>query len=92
VHPARDRAADDHHPAALKAPGLPRSIRAGLERSSKQDGTSIKQFVGIAVAEKLAMLQAETHFDPPPAPLQTAQRTARAATSSTSTCGAMPTR
>jgi hypothetical protein len=41
---------------------LPRSLRAGVERMSKQDGTSINQFVRIAVAEKLAMLQAEDYF------------------------------
>ena len=41
---------------------LPRSIRAGVERISRQDGTSINQFVSIAVAEKLAMMQAETFF------------------------------
>lgn len=41
---------------------LPRSIRAGVERFSRQDGTSINQFVSIAVAEKLAMLEAETFF------------------------------
>lgn len=41
---------------------LPRSIRAGVERFSKQEGTSINQFVSIAVAEKLAMLQAEAYF------------------------------
>lgn len=41
---------------------LPRSIRAGVERMSKQDGTSINQFVSIAVAEKLAMMQAEVYF------------------------------
>jgi len=41
---------------------LPRSIRAGLEKFSKQEGTSINQFVSIAVAEKLAMLQAEAYF------------------------------
>ena len=41
---------------------LPRSIRAGVERAAKQDGTSINQFVSIAVAEKLAMLQAEVYF------------------------------
>lgn len=29
---------------------------------SKQDGISINQFVSIAVAEKLAMIQAETFF------------------------------
>lgn len=48
---------------------LPRSIRAGVERMSKQDGISINQFVSIAVAEKLAMMQAEIYF---------AERTARA--------------
>lgn len=41
---------------------LPRSIRAGVERASKRDGVSINQFVSIAVAEKLAMLEAETYF------------------------------
>ena len=41
---------------------LPRSIRAGIERLSKQDGISINQFVCIAVAEKLAIMQAETYF------------------------------
>ena len=38
---------------------LPRSIRAGVERVSRQGGTSINQFVSIAVAQKLAMLEAE---------------------------------
>jgi hypothetical protein len=41
---------------------LPRSIRAGVDRMSKQDGISINQFVSIAVAEKLAMMQAQTYF------------------------------
>lgn len=41
---------------------LPRSIRVGVEQFSKQDGISINQFVSIAVAEKLAMLQAEVYF------------------------------
>ena len=41
---------------------LPRSIRAGVERFSKEDGISINQFVSIAVAEKLAMLQAQAYF------------------------------
>jgi hypothetical protein len=41
---------------------LPRSLRTGVERFSKQDGISINQFVSIAVAEKLAMLQAEVYF------------------------------
>jgi hypothetical protein len=46
---------------------LPRSIRAGLERISRQDGTSINQFVSIAVAEKLAMLEAQTFLAERPA-------------------------
>lgn len=41
---------------------LPRSIRAGVELMSRHDGTSINQFVSIAVAEKLAMMRAETYF------------------------------
>jgi hypothetical protein len=41
---------------------LPRSIRTGVEQFSKQDGISVNQFVSIAVAEKLAMLQAEVYF------------------------------
>ncbi len=48
---------------------LPRSIRAGVDRMSKQDGISVNQFVSIAVAEKLAMMQAQTYF---------AERSARA--------------
>ena len=41
---------------------LPGSIRAGIEKLSKQDGISINQFVSIAAAEKLAIMQAETYF------------------------------
>lgn len=41
---------------------LPRSIRASVERVSKREGVSINQFVSIVVAEKLAMLEAETYF------------------------------
>ena len=41
---------------------LPRWIRAGIEKLSKQDGISINQFVSIAAAEKLAIMQAETYF------------------------------
>ena len=41
---------------------LPRSIRAGVAQMAKEDGISINQFVSIAVAEKLAMIQAETFF------------------------------
>lgn len=41
---------------------LPRSLRAGVERMSARDGVSINQFVAIAVAEKLAIMQAEAFF------------------------------
>lgn len=41
---------------------LPRSLRLGVERFSKEDGISINQFVSIAVAEKLAVLQAQAFF------------------------------
>lgn len=41
---------------------LPRSIRAGVERLSKQDGVSINQFASIAVAEEVAMMQAQDYF------------------------------
>ena len=41
---------------------LPRTIRADVERLSKQDGVSINQFVSIAVAEKVAMMQAHDYF------------------------------
>jgi hypothetical protein len=40
----------------------PAPIRAGVERLSKQDGVSINQFVSIAVAEKVAMMQAQDYF------------------------------
>ncbi|WP_428312766.1 Arc family DNA-binding protein [Hydrocarboniphaga sp.] len=41
---------------------LPRSIRAAVEKVSKQDGTSMNQFVATAVAEKLAVMDAEQFF------------------------------
>jgi hypothetical protein len=41
---------------------LPRSIRAGVDLVSQKDGISINPFVSIAVAEKLAMLQAQVYF------------------------------
>jgi hypothetical protein len=41
---------------------LPHSIKAAVERISKQDGTSINQFVASAVAEKLAVMDAEQFF------------------------------
>ena len=41
---------------------LPRSLKAGIERVAKRDGTSINQFVALAAAEKLAALDAEDYF------------------------------
>ena len=41
---------------------LSRSLKAGIERVSKRDGTSINQFVAMAAAEKLAALDAEDYF------------------------------
>jgi hypothetical protein len=41
---------------------LPRSIKAAVAKASKDDGTSINQFVATAVAEKLAVLDAEQFF------------------------------
>ena len=41
---------------------LPHSLKAGIERVSKGDGTSINQFVAIAAAEKMAALYAEDYF------------------------------
>lgn len=39
---------------------LPRSLKAAVEKLSKKDGTSINQFVVMAVAEKIsAMITAE---------------------------------
>ncbi len=37
-------------------------MKAGIERVSKRDGTSINQFVAMAAAEKLAALDAEDYF------------------------------
>jgi len=48
---------------------LPHSIRASVAHMAKEDGISINQFVSIAVAEKLAMMQAQTYL---------AERSARA--------------
>ena len=40
---------------------LPRSLKQAVERLSKEDGTSINQFVATAVAEKVSALQT-AHF------------------------------
>ena len=42
---------------------LPHSIRAAVERISKQDGTSINQFVNTAVAKKLAAMATAEYFE-----------------------------
>ena len=49
-------------PVATYPLRLPRSIRSAVERVSKQDGTSINQFVNTAVAEKLAAMDAVEFF------------------------------
>ena len=41
---------------------LPRSLKEAVERLSKQDGTSINQFVATAVAEKVSALQTARFF------------------------------
>jgi hypothetical protein len=40
---------------------LPRSLKEAVERLSKEEGTSINQFVAMAVAEKVSALQT-AHF------------------------------
>ena len=41
---------------------LPRSLKDAVERISKEEGTSINQFVATAVAEKISALQTATFF------------------------------
>ena len=41
---------------------LPLSLKAAVERLSKQDGTSINQFVVMAVAEKVSALETVDFF------------------------------
>jgi hypothetical protein len=41
---------------------LPRSLKEAVERLSKEDGTSINQFVATAVAEKVSALQTARYF------------------------------
>jgi hypothetical protein len=41
---------------------LPLSLKAAVEKLSAQDGTSMNQFMVIAVAEKLSAMQTETFF------------------------------
>jgi hypothetical protein len=42
---------------------LPRSLKDSVERLSRQDGTSINQFVAVAVAEKVSALQTARYFE-----------------------------
>lgn len=51
------------HSVATYPLRLPRSIRAAVEQISKQDGTSINQFVNTAVAEKLAAMATAAYFE-----------------------------
>ncbi len=41
---------------------LPRSLKDAVARISKEDGTSINQFVAMAVAEKVSALQTARFF------------------------------
>jgi hypothetical protein len=41
---------------------LPRSLKEAVERLSKEDGTSINQFVATAVAEKVSAIQTARFF------------------------------
>lgn len=42
---------------------LPRSLKLAVEQLSRQDGTSINQFVATAVAEKVSALQTAQFFE-----------------------------
>ncbi|MBK5292532.1 MAG: toxin-antitoxin system HicB family antitoxin [Acidobacteriia bacterium] len=42
---------------------LPRSLKEAVERLSKADGTSMNQFVAIAVAEKVSALRTAMYFE-----------------------------
>ena len=42
---------------------LPESIKAGVERAAKRDGTSMNQLIATAVAEKLSALATMDFFE-----------------------------
>ena len=44
---------------------LPASLKQAVERLSKEDGTSINQFVASAVAEKVSALETARLFEDP---------------------------
>ena len=41
---------------------LPVSLKAALEQISERDGTSMNQFLVVAAAEKIAVMQTEEYF------------------------------
>ena len=41
---------------------LPQSLRQAVDRLSQEEGTSVNQFIVVAVAEKVAALNTETFF------------------------------
>jgi len=41
---------------------LPRSLKEAVQRLSKEDGTSLNQFIATAVAEKVSALQTARFF------------------------------
>jgi len=41
---------------------LPRSLKKAVEQISKEEGTSVNQFVASAVAEKVSVLQTAEYF------------------------------
>ena len=41
---------------------LPRSLKAAVEKLSKRDGTSLNQFVVMAVAEKVSVMTTAEYF------------------------------
>jgi hypothetical protein len=41
---------------------LPRSLKVAVEKLSKEDGTSVNQFVVMAVAEKVSALTTAAYF------------------------------
>ena len=41
---------------------LPKSLKAEVAKVAKRDGTSINQFIAIAVAEKISALETEKFF------------------------------
>ena len=46
--------------SATYALRLPQSLKTALAKAAKRDGTSINQFITLAVAEKLSVLETAT--------------------------------